>query len=85
MYFYYTVFQFSIHCISIFNTLYIWTANSPLWMLHLGLVSFSLLILEAAAKNLYKYEKIEIDIDFYIDIDVDIGFYIDNGCYKLAC
>ena len=54
-------------------------------MLHLGLVSFSLLILEAAAKNLYKYEKIEIDIDFYIDIDVDIGFYIDNGCYKLAC
>ena len=31
------------HCLS--------AANSPLWMLHLGHVSFSLLILEAAEKN----------------------------------
>ena len=36
-------FYFYFHCLS--------AANSPLWMLHLGHVSFSLLILEAAEKN----------------------------------
>ena len=56
-----TDFPFSIHCISNVNT-----ANSPLWMLHLFHVSFSLLILEVAGKNgkdqekVDKYEKYDI-------------------------